>query len=179
MRFAVPALAAFILLYAAASHAQQLDPWQIVGHTTTTHLGGEGLRAFTLACQADYGAAARTCTSQEVIDTISWPTLTLRSRVRPSFQPIASGTTSAKALDASGYEAAAYNMNCGGWSFSSPSFTGVQVTPDGSFPSFSQDLTACDVAMPVACCRRVPEPTASLMLPVGGLACLGLAKARS
>ena len=70
MRFAVPALAAFILLYAATSHAQQLDPWQIVGHTTTTHTGGEGVRTFTLACQADFGPAARMCTSEEVIDTI-------------------------------------------------------------------------------------------------------------
>ena len=55
--------------------AQTLDPFQIVGHTTTTHLGDEGVRTFTLACQADFGAAARMCTSDEVLNTIVWPTL--------------------------------------------------------------------------------------------------------
>ena len=85
MRFAVPALAAFILLYAAASHAQQLDPWQIVGHTTTTHLGDAGLKAFNLACQADFGASAKMCTSEDVLGTTVWPTLTSDAWVQPVF----------------------------------------------------------------------------------------------
>ena len=179
MRFAVLVLAAFILLYAAASHAQQLDPWQIVGHTTTTHQGGEGVRTFTLACQADFGPAARMCTSQEVIDTIVWPTLTLQSWVRPSFQPVASGTTGPEALDASGVSISPFYMSCSGWDSVGSGRTGLMVNPSGGFKAYDFATNLCADPNPVACCRRVPEPTASLMLPVGGLACLGLAKARS
>ena len=176
MRFAVPALAAFILLYAAASHAQQLDPWQIVGHTTTTHTGDAGLRAFNLACQADFGAAAKMCTSQEVIETIVQPVLSSEAWVRPVI--IASDGNIG--TDFSGISAPLYTLNCIRWERTNSA--GLVVTTNGNVSSEvpgTNNLAGCQTPRPVSCCRRVPEPTASLMLPVGGLACLGLAKARS
>jgi hypothetical protein len=177
MRFAVPALAAFILLYAAASNAQQLDPWQLVGHTTTTHLGDAGLKAFNLACQADFGAAAKMCTSQEVIETIVQPTLSSEAWVRPVIIAV---SDNGFGTDFSGVSTSLTALNCVRWQVLNA--TGLIVTTDGnvSFRIASTGfLPGCDTPRPVACCRRVPEPTASLMLPVGGLACLGLAKARS
>jgi hypothetical protein len=179
MRFAVPALAAFILLYAAASNAQQLDPWQLVGHTTTTHLGDAGLKAFNLACQADFGAAAKMCTSQEVIETIVQPTLSSEAWVRPVIIAVSDHSF---ATDFSGVATSLINLNCWRWQVTNSGYSGLIVTTDGNvsfFISNSVVLPVCDTPRPVACCRRVPEPTASLMLPVGGLACLGLAKARS
>ena len=177
MRFAVPALAAFILLYAATGHAQQLDPWQLVGHTTTTHLGGEGLRAFTLACQADFGPATRMCTSAEVRSTITWPTLTSEAWVLPTW-------TDVRGDAATGIQNVG---DCSGWTSNGNQARGFLLSPIGAMGSTESQLGLegfsqapyCYTPQPVACCRRVPEPTASLMLPVGGLACLGLAKARS
>ena len=113
------------------------------------------------------------CTSQEVLDTIVWPTLTLQSWVRPSFQGYG-----AEALDASGVSTLTpLFMSCNGWD--SDGSTGLMVNPSGGFKAYDLTTNRCGDPKPVACCRRVPEPTASLMLPVGGLACLGLAKARS
>jgi hypothetical protein len=178
MRFAVPALAAFILLYAAASHAQQLDPWQIVGHTTTTHTGDAGLKAFNLACQADFGAAAKMCTSQEVIETIVQPVLSSEAWVRPVIIAVSDHSF---ATDFSGVATSLINLNCWRWQVTNSGYSGLIVTTDGNVSSITSTgfSPACGTPRPVSCCRRVPEPTASLMLPVGGLACLGLAKARS
>ncbi|MAF65884.1 MAG: hypothetical protein CMJ84_09535 [Planctomycetes bacterium] len=178
MRFAVFALTASILFSTALGHAQQLDPWQLVGHTTTTHLSGEGLRAFTLACQAEFGLTARMCTSAEVQSTITWPSLTARSWVQPVI--LVSGGFLQDA--ATGGNAG----TCDGWSSNNgggDNLFGFLLTPTGSMGQFENDdlsnTAYCGIQHPVACCRRVPEPTASLMLPVGGLACLGLAKSRS
>jgi hypothetical protein len=172
MRFAVLVLA---LLLSASANAQQLDPWQLVGHTTTAHQGGEGVRTFTLACQADYGSAARMCTSEEVLNTIVWPTLTEAAWVRPT---IVSSSTDG-IVDASGIKQTRFYLSCQGWGTTSSGLTGLTVNPGGGLKAYDDLLTnVCSIPKPVACCRRVPEPTASLMLPVGGLACLGLAKAR-
>jgi hypothetical protein len=42
------AILALVLLTPVSVNAQPLDPWQLVGRTTTTHLGGEGAHSFTL-----------------------------------------------------------------------------------------------------------------------------------
>ncbi len=161
-------LALIVLFFATAANAQQLDPWQLVGHTTTTHLGDEGLRALTLACQSDFGPAARMCKTTEVADTIVWPTLTTDAWVRP----VRSEGTNSDIISGEGVN------DCGQWTL--PSSLGMAVLPSGAvyIRSPNGNGFSCGTPRPVACCKRVPEPSASLMLPMGGLACVGLAKTR-
>ena len=72
--------------------------FQLVGFTSTTHTGDEGVLRFTLACQAEF-AGSRMCSSQEVLDTTDVPSgLGGYAWVRTTFQP-----TGSLKLDASGF----------------------------------------------------------------------------
>jgi hypothetical protein len=44
--------------------------YQFVGFTSETFDGGQGVGTYTLACQADFLAGARMCTSEEVLKTV-------------------------------------------------------------------------------------------------------------
>ncbi len=46
--------------------------FQLVGFTSTTFTGGEGVLGFTLACQVEF-VGSRMCTSGEVMNTINVP----------------------------------------------------------------------------------------------------------
>ena len=81
MRFFVLFVSLVLALPAAAQQA--CSDFELVGFTSTAHLGNEGVLAFTLACQADF-ADSRMCTSVEVMQTVNVPSgLSSDAWVRP------------------------------------------------------------------------------------------------
>ena len=62
------------LFLGADANAQQCgNPYQLKGFTTAALTGGSGVLGFTAACQAQFGAGARMCTSVEVMETVVIP----------------------------------------------------------------------------------------------------------
>jgi hypothetical protein len=139
---------------AVTLNATPLARYQFVGFSTSTFDGGQGVRTYTEACQADFSSSARMCTSEEVLNTVQWPAVpdSARGWVRPSYQP-----TSFSFLDASGVGPqgrANGELTCGGWSFSASTLYGLAVSGDGRFvtPGLND---SCDVARPIACCALI------------------------
>jgi hypothetical protein len=136
----------------SAAHAGSFpDPYQLVGFTSATFPGNGGVRTFTQACQADFGAAARMCESAEVLKTVVWPTsLTGTAWVMPTFVP---GDTT---LDASGVANNAASLTCAAWSYNGNNQSGLHVDANGVMSSSAD----CSVARSVACCMpvRLPKP---------------------
>jgi len=131
--------------------------WQIVGFTSASYLGNEGVLGFTRHCQTEF-SDSRVCTSQEVMDTVAVPgSLTGSAWVRPVFVPVSVARyglqgTIQMALDASGRTGSAPGtLNCNGWSSPSSSARGLVVSDAGSFST-----RACNVTFSVACCALVP-----------------------
>jgi hypothetical protein len=143
-----------------------------VGVTSTSQQGGEGVRTFTLACQEDYGPAARMCTTEEVLNTIVWPPLEADAWVRPV---IVSGDSSSN-TDVSGVGGGARRLSRDGWADSTKNTSGITVTTSGAMTTLVPGGTlTCDELRRVACCKRVPEPSAALSLPIGAMGLAGLA----
>ena len=100
--------------------------------------------------------------------------------VRPTFQPVATGNTIyTPSLDVSGAFLVGTSgtnfpddFSCNGWSEASSSSRGLTLTGSGGFGKQN-----CSDARPVACCKPtpIPEPSASLSLPVGVMGLAGLA----
>jgi hypothetical protein len=140
---------------AVAAEVDAITPQRIelVGFTTSTFTGGEGVLGFTLACQTDF-PGSRMCTSVEVMRTTNVPaSLSGNAWVRPSFEgfvwlgspgiPVAS--------DSSGTEPGETEyLTCSGW-IASDAYSGLVVTANGGF-----DILACDQARAVACCAPAP-----------------------
>ncbi len=167
MRLILNLTAALIILAATASRAQTPDPFQFVGISSDTQFGNAGVRSFALRCQSDYGAAARMCTSEEILETIVWPAPAAEAAwVRPVFNPVGGG--GGVAVDASGKNDSPTNLTCDGWE-STVGVTGLVVLRLAGF-----DTLLCDTPRPIACCKRVPEPSAALSLPVGVAGLVGL-----
>jgi hypothetical protein len=164
-----------LLIGAESASARSSDPFQIVGVTSTSHLGGEGVRTFTLACQADYGPAARMCTSEEVLQTVVWPVIEADAWVRPVF--VSTSGIGGAEVDVSGVKGDSQYMSCYGWNDSTINYSGMTVTTAGAirFSDVMGNGLRCDVPRRVACCKRVPEPSAALSLPIGALGLAGLA----
>ena len=141
---------ALLFLMSAAAHAQ--DPFQLAGFTSDTFLGDTGVLGFTQACQVEFGAAARMCTSVEVMETVVVPddlVVADDAWVRPVFVP---GATDA--LDASSVRTSPLNLTCVGWRLTSGR-NGLTVSQVGGFVQQS-----CEVARPVACCAPTKLPKA-------------------
>ena len=133
--------------------------WQLVGFTSTSYTGDTGVLAFTVACQAEFEAGSRMCTSEEVLNTVTVPTaLSGSAWVRPVYQPFnaeedSTSTVTTRVLDASGRIAGSTvlrGLSCTGWSDGGG--TGLSVDGSGRFLTTNN----CDDPHPVACCALVP-----------------------
>lgn len=99
--------------------------FELVGFTSATFVGDEGVLGFTLACQAQF-AGSRMCSSAEVMNTVDVPAgLSSLAWVRPSFVSI-SGT---QALDASGIYDSGDDLTCRGWRFADSGHSGLLRMP--------------------------------------------------
>ena len=161
-------IAEFGVVLAGAAGAQTTNPYQLKGFTAATFQGNAGVIGFTMGCQGEFSAAARMCTSVEVLQTVVIPTgLSGTAWVRPVFQPVASGSSGTVLTDASGVEA----LSCLGWRLANG---GGLTDAVGQFASDSFSAP-CATARRVACCAPVPLPEPSAMLLNGvGFAALTL-----
>lgn len=126
--------------------------FELVGFTSATFAGDQGVFGFTAACQLEF-ANSRMCTSVEAMNTVNLPQgLAGEAWIRPVFVPISQGTSNIRTTDASGVFAREPNhFACGGWSF--PSERGLRVDAHGRF-----QVISCGVTIAVACCRNVAVP---------------------
>ena len=114
--------------------------FELVGFTSSTFDGGEGVLGFTLACQAEF-SGSRMCNSVEVMETVNVPVgLTGEAWVRPVFE----GEN-----DNSGAISSFGNLGCTGWS--NTLHHGLVVNSSGSFRD-----RQCFEFHSVACCAPVP-----------------------
>jgi hypothetical protein len=120
--------------------------FELVGFTTATFTGGEGVLGYTAACGAEF-PDSRMCTSIEIMNTVNVPTgLTGNAWVRPVLVP---GGGGGAATEASGIEANSPNdFSCSAWRGSG---NGLVVYADGDF-----SIGGCTGARLAACCGEVP-----------------------
>ena len=160
-------LAGLLLLVAGTAHAQKsqkspcsdgpgLDcPYQWVGVTSVAFTGkgnATGFVGMTTQCRVDFGAGARMCKSEEVMDstTLNFNAIPAEGCwIRPSWRPVSAG--SSYALDETGLTQLPTNMSCGSWNLAGED--GIILTPNGGF-----SLQSCTVSRPVACCKPTPIP---------------------
>jgi hypothetical protein len=163
-------LGLLISLTAAAAHAQAADPYQLVGFSTNSVFGDEGVIEMGIECQADFGWGARMCASTEVMETVVFPQgLAGDAWIQPAYKGFGFGGSgsSYRVLEASG-RVNSSGMNCNGWTGTTG--TGLSVSNVGGFSE-----AGCAIARPVACCQPIPisEPPTS-MLQGTGVAALAL-----
>ena len=94
--------------------------------------------------------------------------------IRPSWRPVTATTSGAgftRALEETGQANDRRNLTCSGWSSKSGSNRALVIQPTGGFSGEN-----CDIPRPVTCCAPVPipEPSASLSLPIGAVGLAGL-----
>ena len=124
--------------------------FQLVGFTTATFTGGEGVLGFTLACQAEF-PGSRMCSSVEVMGTTVVPaSLTGEAWVRPVMVPFALASGGAHVLDAAGIVGSPSQIGCDGWRTGTGN-TGLSIYADGRFTRL-----ACYTPRAVTCCAPVP-----------------------
>jgi hypothetical protein len=142
-------------------------PYQWVGATTATFSpldDGLGFVGMTTTCRAEFGAGARMCTSKEIMDSDTLNLLAIPAGgcwVRPSW------------VGSVGSDESGLNGNPG--SLSCQSGTALILDAKGRFAT-SGCSTDNGAPLPVACCKPtpIPEPSASLSLPMGALGLVGL-----
>ena len=205
MRFLpLAALLFFIPLSAGAQDACTADfgthigspacPYQWVGATTVAYDGsgnGLGFVGMTSQCRADFGAGARLCTSQEILesDTLNFNAIPEDGCwVRSVYQPVTGDdntlASALLALDASGINSAGLSgrggMACVGWSTTSGGERGLILagTADPSVSPGSFYTGVCAASRSVACCAPTPVPTPvpapTSSLPIGTLGLVAL-----
>jgi hypothetical protein len=127
-------------------HVALSPRFQLIGFTSTLHLGDTGVLGFTLACQAEF-PGSRMCTSQEVMETTSLPeSLAGDAWVRPVVTGDKYG-----AIDASGVRAE--DLSCSGWSNANGSTAaGLIVSESGSI----RVTPGCEDPRAVSCCWLLP-----------------------
>ncbi len=128
--------------------AGEAERFELVGFTATTHLGGEGVLAFTAECQTAF-ASSRMCSSEEILKTVHVPVLPdAEAWVRPSYRPTGSVD---RVVDASGIRFVSPHLSCTGWRSSTFAASGLIVSSTGRF-----DQDNCSNSRPIACCAVTP-----------------------
>jgi hypothetical protein len=124
---------------------------RFVGFSSATFDGAQGVRTYTETCQVDYLSAARMCTSEEVLNTVSWPAepASTKGWVRPVYQPVSYDASGVQLADNQGA------LACQGWKATGGLNRGLAVFGDGRFETGS-----CDDARPIACCISTPSGVA-------------------
>jgi hypothetical protein len=154
-RFALLVSLASLVLALPAAAQQACSDFELVGFTSTTHLGTEGVLGFTLACQADY-ADSRMCTSVEVMQTVNVPAgMSGEAWVRPVFL---GGST------ASGVTGVVENLTCGSWSGYGDGSSAMTVNSSGGF--YGGQHNCLSTALAVACCAAPPSPMIAAIVPI-------------
>lgn len=133
----------------AISGVSSTSTKQLVGFTTATTAGDVGIKALTEMCSTDF-PGSRMCTSQEIVETTSFPTLLSGSSayVRPVLMGTGTGSANHKAaIDVFSGTYAIYSdeLTCGGWRLS---------TRSGLYVDFGLRFTTglCSSLRSVACC---------------------------
>jgi hypothetical protein len=172
------AMFAALFILTAATASAQSDPYMWVGATTTTFTGdgnGGGFVAMTTQCRTDYGATARMCSSQEILES-----LTLDLAAIPAagcwIRPISEATLNGYVQDVPNVLAG----SCEGWKNAQSNWFGLVLLDTGGLEGGENNGALCSVPRSVACCKPtpIPEPQASLGLPIGAvtLAALSIVK---
>ena len=121
--------------------------FELVGFTSDTFQGDQGVLGFTLACQAEF-PGSRMCDTQEIFKTVNVPPgLVGDAWVNPVLRPLAS--TSTVSLDISGVANSPGSHTCYGWATTSS--TGLTVGVGGQIGPFSN----CNTLHSVSCCAPV------------------------
>ncbi len=124
----------------------------LVGFSTGTHVGDDGLLAFSGTC-ADDIPGSRLCTSLEVLETPNMPSgLTGTAWVRPFVMP-----------DGTGASGRSNPPTCGAWTNGSSGSFGLIMLLDDE-PALAPELapysgfftSRCDAPLPIACCAPAP-----------------------
>ncbi len=155
-----------LVVFAMPAMGQQCaTTHELTGFTSATMIAdGTGVLGLTLACQAEFGSSARTCTSLEVMRTTNVPSgLTGDAWVLPSFQPGAmayqssssSSITKRQALDASGLADTPRDFTVDGWSGGDDGLTVDAVGVFGQSPGYT--------SLSVSCCVPIPETTVAVV----------------
>ncbi len=135
------------------SGAGQAADFALEGFTTATFDGGDGIRAYTEACQAEFGSTTRMCTSVEVLETVEWPSLPSGPLALAWTQPVYAPSPG-NLLDVSGVKASSSgDLTCGeGWLGGGG--TGLTTAVTGGRVSFFAE--SCNQELRIACCAPVP-----------------------
>ncbi|MDB4363227.1 hypothetical protein N9Z31_03605 [Pseudomonadales bacterium] len=125
---------------------------QYVGVSSGTIDGGQGIRAMTELCHADY-PGSRMCMTEEYVKTSNFPTAGAASEAwigTSSVQIHAFGTynTNTRFYEPyAGFSTTDKNdLNCSSWQYAN--YDGLVVSPSGRFLTLG-----CSTARPVACCK--------------------------
>ena len=135
------------------STTKKLQPsrFQLVGFSTATFDGDEGILGFTLRCQSEFDSTfpgSRWCSSEEVIETTDVPSgLTGSAWVRPAFAHAGGGNP----IDLSGLMNNGDALTCRRWGSASLQDKGLSMNSVGSFTGGT-----CSTPIAVACCALVP-----------------------
>jgi hypothetical protein len=149
--FAVAVALLAVLLIGAVGTPVRRPParFQLVGFTSASFDGNEGVLGFTAACQAEF-RASRMCSSQEVLESVSLPDLAGSAWVRPHIVGGGPGGN----VDASGIQGLSQTLTCESWTsnrpFASGGYQGLSINAAGGFVAES-----CDEFLAVACCAVV------------------------
>ena len=124
---------------------------QYVGVSSGTIDGGQGIRAMTELCHADY-PGSRMCMTEEYVKTSNFPTAVAASEAwinTESVRGITTGTGRTYFEPYLGREIGTHphGLSCSGWTQSY--LEGMTLNPQGGFAT----NRTCSQARPVACCK--------------------------
>lgn len=138
---------------------------ELVGFTTSGFAGDAGILKYSMAC-ADKYPMSRMCTSEEVMNTVNFPSAAdipaASVWVRPSFSPLGVGGEDPVVVDASGVDEDPLALTCDGWNSASEAMTGLVTNEAGTF-----DTMTCDNELPVACCAAPQQGSGEMEVVFG------------
>jgi len=144
-------VASFLLV---ASPGLGWADWEFVGYSSTSVDARDGFAAMHAACQVDYAADSRACSSAELMKSPRVPSTSAISLVLPSIVAMEGSTV----LDASGLFVAQGELSC-------RSLLQVHIVYDSTLPGFN--VGTCSPGHVVACCERVVPAAIPAMSAVG------------
>ena len=123
---------------------------QYVGVSSGTIDGGQGIRAMTELCHADY-PGSRMCMTEEYVKTSNFPTAEAGASAWINPSQLVADSEGWWTDNYTGiFLNTPYKLNCSAWGSSSSGWhtSGTQVLAGGSFSN-----TLCNGVRPVACCK--------------------------